>query len=473
MVFSSILQAARASAVSASAIAALILLSSPAGAQAAACPLSESASTVDLERAPAAADLEACGAEALPTLLATLRHSDWQQRAAAAYLLGQLGAEAEPATPALAKALADSHPAVRFTAAGALGQVGSAEAGDTLLNALEDEDESVRANALIALARLGPKASPALPQLFEVLEARGIYNSFAPDASQPPVGLQAAVLQTLLEDGNWAVRSFAEEALVDLVTHQPDALAYLWFSRFHHSGLVKGLETKIAHQVGPEPLLRALQSADPEARSKAAEMLGKLRVTTAVPSILVLLDDPDEATQHAAIEALGQIGSADAVPALLEQLQAGSPTIRQAAAIALGQIPTPDSVAALTAALSSDISAAAAAALGAAGAETAVPALQETLSRTTATVELTAEDYALDNSSSVCRAATLALGRIGSAEAIETLVDALQQENWLLRSCVLRAFGQIPLEDSSEALTQARRQEVPRLVEALQQTWPY
>ncbi|MBD2261437.1 HEAT repeat domain-containing protein [Pseudanabaena sp. FACHB-2040] len=464
---------------SAVAIATLFLLSSPASAQAAACPLLLSESTVDLESTFASADLATCGVETVPTLLAALKHLDWQQRAAAAYLLGQLSPEAAHAVPALTGragslgALQDDHPAVRFAAARALGQMGYTEGVDALLQALKDEDESVQASAIIALAQLEPKTGAALPRLFEVLETRGIYNSFAPDASVPPLGQQIDLLQTLLEDGNWAVRSFAAESLVEIVKNQPDTLAHLQFSRFHHSGLVHGLRGKITHQIGLAPMLWALQSSNPRARSTAAEALGELRSTEAVPDLLMILNDPDEATRFNAIKALGQIGSAEAVPALLNQLQADSVEIRQAAATALGQISGPDSVAALTAALSSDISATAAKFLGTAGAETAVPELQQALQRATVTVELTAEDLRLDPSRSICRAAPMALGRIGSSEAVEILVEALQQENWLLRRCVLEAFAQISMEESSEPLVQARRQLVPLLVEALQQTWPY
>ncbi|MBD0337594.1 MAG: HEAT repeat domain-containing protein, partial [Cyanobacteria bacterium Co-bin13] len=444
---------------SAVAIATLMLLSSPASAQGAACPLSLSESAVDLESASASADLAACGVETVPILLTALEHPDWQQRAAAAYLLGQLGAEAELAVPALASVLADDHPAVRFTATRALGQIGSVEAVNALPKALEDEDESVRANGILALFQLGADAHSEFPQLFDVLAERGLSESAYPSWASSSAELQVAGLTAILEDGNWSIRSYAVDALAEMGRDQPDTLP-LMSSSAHPSGLTRGLGDTVVRHIGSESLIEALQSPSAGTRRAAAQMLGKLRSAAAVPHLLALLKDADEFTRVASIEALGQIGSAAAVPALIEQMQADSGDVRREAAIALGRIhdgaPRPEVVAVLTAALPSDIGDSAAEALGHLGAETAVPALVTTMQEGTV---------------AGCPAAAMALGRIGSPVAVAAVIEALQQQDWWLRSCALKAFGQIPSEASSEALVQARRQVVPLLVEALLRTW--
>jgi HEAT repeat protein len=453
---------------SAAIAAALALLSSPATAQSASCPIALAEPTVDLESSPSPNDLAACGVEIVPGLLLALRHPDWQQRSAAAYLLGQLGSKAELAVPALASTLEDSYPAVRFTATKALGQIGSAEGVTALVKALEDEDESVRANAILALIQLGADARSGLPTLSEVLNERGIFESHYPsmvcssaefrDCSS--VSFQIGGLAAVLEDGNWFIRHTAVETLAQIGKTQPDTLPLMYFSGNHPSGVVNGLEQTLIRRIGTEPLIGALQSPSENTRRAAAEMLGELRSAAAVPTLLLLLNDADEYTQVVSIEAVGKIGSAVAVAALIEQMQADSSTVRREAAIALGRINddelNPEVVAALTAALSSDIGDSAAEALGLLGAEAAIPVLVSTMR---------------ESNLAVCQSAAVALGRIGSPVAVSALMEVLQQEDWSLRSCALKALGQIPLQESSEALIQARRQAVPLLVEALQQTW--
>ncbi|MBD0335761.1 MAG: HEAT repeat domain-containing protein [Cyanobacteria bacterium Co-bin13] len=457
---------ARASAASVGSISAFILLSSPAIAQGAVCPLSPSESTVDLENISSAADLTACGVEAVPTLLAALRHPDWQQRAVAAYLLGQLGPEAASTVPALVGGvdslgvLQDDHPTVRFAAVKALGQIGSVAAVDALVNTLNDSDESVRARTILALIQMGVDARSGFPQLFEVLDRRGIVYNFSPNDSGSSVEFQVAGLKTVLEDGNWSIRNYAAEALVQLGKDQADILPKLSVNNSYPSGLFKGLSHVIFQRIGPPTLIEALQSPNTDTRRTAAQKLGELGVTAAVPHLLILLDDPDESVRIAGIEALGQVGAATALPALIEQMEAGSTDIREATAIALGRInstaSSPEGVAALTAALPTDIGYSAAQSLGRLGLEAAVPALAEIVQ---------------ESNINLCRPAALALGQIGSPAAVSVLTEAIQQEDWVLRSCALRALGQIPLAESSEALTQARRESIPLLIEALQQTW--
>ncbi|MBI2386990.1 MAG: HEAT repeat domain-containing protein, partial [Elusimicrobia bacterium] len=66
------------------------------------------------------------------------------------------GAAAEPAVPALRRALTDPDARVRASAALALGAVGKAAAGvlDDLRRALKDKDAEVRFSAQLSLRRL-------------------------------------------------------------------------------------------------------------------------------------------------------------------------------------------------------------------------------------------------------------------------------------------------------------------------------
>jgi HEAT repeat protein len=88
-------------------------------------------------------------------------------QARGAYGLGQHGAEARAAVPALAGALQSQHALVREYAAQALGRVGpdAAPAVSRLAVMLEDREWTVRRQAALALGKIGPSARSALPAL--------------------------------------------------------------------------------------------------------------------------------------------------------------------------------------------------------------------------------------------------------------------------------------------------------------------
>jgi hypothetical protein len=86
--------------------------------------LIESLSDSDPEvRQNAAVSLSNVGAEAVEALTNTLRGTNRDARAAAAYALGQIGGPAAPASEALVKALKDEEKEVRRQAAQALGRI--------------------------------------------------------------------------------------------------------------------------------------------------------------------------------------------------------------------------------------------------------------------------------------------------------------------------------------------------------------
>src|SRR5262245_50146385 len=94
----------------------------------------------------------------VPKLVKQLKDGKADARAKAAKELGQLGAEAKAAVPALAEALIkDADAQVRSYTAYALGQIGpDARAGvPALAEALEDKSEDVRPLAADALGRIG------------------------------------------------------------------------------------------------------------------------------------------------------------------------------------------------------------------------------------------------------------------------------------------------------------------------------
>jgi HEAT repeat protein len=93
-------------------------------------------------------------ANVLAPLGVAMQDEQWQIRGIAALAVGQFGDQATPvAVAALAGVLGDEHPAVRKAATIALGEIGPT--ARTTLTALrvatEDEDEAVRAAAVLAI----------------------------------------------------------------------------------------------------------------------------------------------------------------------------------------------------------------------------------------------------------------------------------------------------------------------------------
>jgi len=101
----------------------------------------------------------------VPKLRVSLKDSDPAKRAAAARLLGEIGAPAKEAVPDLTDALKDAEPAVRQNAAKALGDLGasSTAAVGPLIMLLGDHDWQIRRAAAYALGRIGsPEAEKPL-----------------------------------------------------------------------------------------------------------------------------------------------------------------------------------------------------------------------------------------------------------------------------------------------------------------------
>jgi HEAT repeat protein len=131
-----------------------------------------------------AAPLHAQEQEDVASLIEKLAHPNAGQRGLAAMTLGERGAAAKPAVPALAAALADGNLNVRYWAAHALGEIGPAakDAVPALIGALRTSFPGrglegptryyadARVVAVQALGRIGPAARLAVPALKKALE---------------------------------------------------------------------------------------------------------------------------------------------------------------------------------------------------------------------------------------------------------------------------------------------------------------
>jgi hypothetical protein len=142
-------------------------------------------------------------------------------RRAAIDVLEMLGPSAEPAAPAIVRALGDPDRFVRWSAARTLGKIGPIQASSAvpaLGKLLQDADSDLRLAAAGALEHYGPAARSAVPLLVHALEASDaefqvrVLHTLA-SIGHPYADAALDAIQTALSDSDARVRQAAAEAL--------------------------------------------------------------------------------------------------------------------------------------------------------------------------------------------------------------------------------------------------------------------
>ena len=190
------------------------------------------------------------GARAVPRLINVLRNEKYARfRANVAYTLGQIGADAAPATEDLAKLLGDADPKVSAEAAMALAKIGAPAAAavpaltkaleKTLAGAgekpLEPQEDRTGYAAEYALGRIGPPAASAAADLLKATASRdaslSLLSAWALAQIEPASAEAAAktvpVLIAGLAHSVPKYRQGAAESLGNLGPLAKDALAQL------------------------------------------------------------------------------------------------------------------------------------------------------------------------------------------------------------------------------------------------------
>ncbi len=319
---------------------------------------------------------------ALPTLIDRLMtEKDGQVRLAVLEAVAALGPDAEPAVPALLHTLRTSYGGLNleeahqdYRSALALAAIGRpAVAG--LRGLLNERKENVRAEAIMALGRIGPDAAPAVGDLLPLLGDKAdrigreaalalgrigeaavellLVAGATGDASSRgralvalgelarPDDRVAAVVGAAAGDADPRVRAEAIRTLAHL--HRPDAaMLPVLRDRIRDGDEAVRLAT-VDWLVGRRELLARLTpdladllvAADDGVARHAAFLLSQLGPAGAAPLVAAL---PSPASRVDAIGvALAAVGR-PVVPILLRALQADDPRVRRGAALALGQI---------------------------------------------------------------------------------------------------------------------------------------
>jgi HEAT repeat protein len=250
-------------------------------------------------------------------------NSEWPEelRDAIAKALGAIG---ETALQTLIYALDDPDPWVNCAAARALGQIGDASAIAPLSAMTTSEHSVVRSATTQALAKMADVravraalSTKEAPRAFWTLMALKELDEFTLDQ-----------LQTLLDDPDEHIRAQAAEVLKRLGDSASDEpLAAALQPKAHvvleESHVRNRTQETVAPQVaaaetnnGLVPLLSALHDSDAEVRLAAAEALGKLGNSAAIPGLSEALGDTDSRVRAAAARSIGDIGARNEVTAI-------------------------------------------------------------------------------------------------------------------------------------------------------------
>ena len=166
---------------------------------------------------------------AVPPAVANLLRAmqDPKSRWMAVVALGEMGAIARDAVPALIEALEDGDAAVRWDAAKALGKMGPAAASavPALAAALHEHDDViVRQYAVAALGKIGPPAKAAVPALIGALKEES--SHIDEQASEALVSIGPAAVPALIEamkDADPQVRMKAANTLTRIAGMRSEA----------------------------------------------------------------------------------------------------------------------------------------------------------------------------------------------------------------------------------------------------------
>jgi HEAT repeat protein len=272
--------------------------------------------------------------------------------------LGEMGARAKRAVPALMKILqTDKDGAIRVGAATALGQIGPAakDAVVTLVELLLDEERyDLASTAARSLGMIGPGARSAVPALRRALKSNITSITYNGAWALGEIGEAARVavpdLLDLLDNVNPDIKATAAVSLWRIEKHA-DAVPALIKHLDDKNALGRGSVALGLAEIGPgakaavPALLRASKADDPNdslTAVRSAYALWKVsKHKEAIPTLIEMLrkDKSGTVRSHAAMW-LGFIGgdAKEAIPALTAALKDTGPWVSSSAAAALKKI---------------------------------------------------------------------------------------------------------------------------------------
>jgi HEAT repeat protein len=158
-------------------------------------------------------------AQAVPAVVALLRHKRPEVRESAVLALGRIGPEAKSAIPALVEACNEQQQYLWEAVAWALGTIGPENAIPTLSEFRKAKSWSLRRVAASSLGKAGPPATAALIKfLSDDHPSVRVAAAMALQAVGPEANAAVPALNNALQDSDEAVAKTAARALAHIKT---------------------------------------------------------------------------------------------------------------------------------------------------------------------------------------------------------------------------------------------------------------
>ena len=248
----------------------------------------------------------------------------------------------------LITALKDNSESVRAHAAEALGLIGDEKAVESLISVLMDERYVVRRYAALALGAMGDrrigKAFIALLKTGKYVAEQCVERTLKEIEDNQNVESLIAALNieasnTLLKSDDPNIRESTAEVLSEI--REPRAAELLVTVLNDSVYKVQRTAADSLAKIGNaavEPLIAALKDEGYKVRCYVVEALGEIRDKRAVQPLITALKDESSAVRREAAEALGRIGDEQAVEPLIAALKDEEYAVRKLAVVALGAI---------------------------------------------------------------------------------------------------------------------------------------
>jgi HEAT repeat protein len=301
--------------------------------------LQDPSGDVRVAAASAIAAIDPARADAAVRVAAdALKDPSGPARRAAAWVLGDLGARAAPAGPALSAMLGDPDGELRWAAANALGEIGAAAAVAIpgLVGMLGDKSANLRAAAADALGAIGGEArGPAEAPLTKALQDSDLGARRSAARALLELGTQNPDAVRLLAEGKADYWEYANTLAFLVRTGGPAAGPCVAEGVKHPNHEVRMAASNLLMQLPAEQyrsgmgfLIEGLKDGHYFVRARCAHAILNLapQAKPAVPGLLQLIKDKMhddwEGRAYAAV-ALGTMGVRDPVmlPALVEGLE--------------------------------------------------------------------------------------------------------------------------------------------------------
>jgi len=211
--------------------------------------------------------------------------ADWEARACAVEALGNMGSAARDIAGQLAACLDDDTYPVRMKACEALGRLQATQQVDRLADMLHDKSQSVRIEAVKAIAAMGQSGHKYLAEVAELL-------------SDPLNSIKGAAARALCQMGESAF-GYASIIAGMLIDEDP----FLRLAALEVLPKLGNYGSSFAEDVSS-----LLQDSEASVRIAAAQALGSMGVSGYIPGIKALADGSDRSVATAAQEVLASNG---------------------------------------------------------------------------------------------------------------------------------------------------------------------